>query len=103
MSDDEIRLVAQTLLENQMDGVIATNTTLSRRRGRACPYANEAGGLSSAPELALANHHGSIVPKPWRENPCDWRRRYYSGVRTLRKMRLGASLVQNIQALFTKA
>lgn len=49
MSDEEVRLVAQTLLEFQVDGVIATNTTLSREGVKGLPHAAEQGGLSGAP------------------------------------------------------
>jgi len=49
MDQDETILVANTLLENQMDGVIATNTTLDRDAVAGHPFANEAGGLSGAP------------------------------------------------------
>lgn len=49
MSVDEIHSVAQTLLEQGMDGVIATNTTISRDGVEHSLYVNEAGGLSGAP------------------------------------------------------
>lgn len=56
MSDEEIRLVAQTLIDSQIDGVIATNTTLSREGVKGLRFGNEAGGLSGAPVLDVANH-----------------------------------------------
>ncbi len=49
MSDDEIALVAQTLLDHEMDGAIATNTTLSREGVEGQENAKEQGGLSGAP------------------------------------------------------
>lgn len=51
MSEAETRLVAKSLIENQMDGVIATNTTLDRESIAGHRFANEAGGLSGAPVL----------------------------------------------------
>jgi dihydroorotate dehydrogenase len=38
-----------------MDGVIATNTTLSREAVKGMAHAEEAGGLSGAPVLAASN------------------------------------------------
>lgn len=49
MSEDELALVAESLKTYEMDGVIATNTTLSREGVEGSPLQNEAGGLSGAP------------------------------------------------------
>ena len=49
MTEEEIRGVADTLLENKIDAVIATNTTLAREGVENSPFAEEAGGLSGAP------------------------------------------------------
>lgn len=49
MTEAEIQTVASTLLEQGMDGVIATNTTVSRDGVEHSTYAKEAGGLSGAP------------------------------------------------------
>jgi len=49
MSDDEITFVAAALKEAGIDGVIATNTTISREAIVGHPLADEAGGLSGAP------------------------------------------------------
>ncbi len=49
MNDDEIAMVADTLVECGMDGVIATNTTLDREGVQGCPHSREQGGLSGAP------------------------------------------------------
>lgn len=48
LSDDEIASIAQSLINTKMDGVIATNTTLSRDAVEGLEHANEAGGLSGA-------------------------------------------------------
>jgi dihydroorotate dehydrogenase len=42
-------LVAETLIKNNIDGVIATNTTLSREGVEGHQFGAEAGGLSGAP------------------------------------------------------
>ncbi len=49
MSGDDAALLAAALLEHQIDGVIATNTTISRAGVEDSPFAQEAGGLSGLP------------------------------------------------------
>lgn len=48
LSDEEIDSIAASLLKAKMDGVIATNTTLSRDAVEGLEHAEEAGGLSGA-------------------------------------------------------
>lgn len=55
LDDQQISVIAQCLVKHQMDGVIATNTTLSRDAVQGQPYCNEAGGLSGAPVLSGSN------------------------------------------------
>jgi len=52
---EQIKLIADNLLRHQIDGVIATNTTLSRDAVSGLPYSEQAGGLSGAPVLELSN------------------------------------------------
>ncbi len=49
LEPEQIREIADLLLRHGMDGVIATNTTLSREGVEGLPNAQEAGGLSGAP------------------------------------------------------
>ncbi|WP_372598740.1 quinone-dependent dihydroorotate dehydrogenase [Amphritea sp.] len=49
MSEEEFALVAASLKSYEIDGVIATNTTLSRAGVEDSPVAQEAGGLSGVP------------------------------------------------------
>ncbi|MBS3803001.1 MAG: quinone-dependent dihydroorotate dehydrogenase [Oleiphilaceae bacterium] len=49
MEDGAIRHVAEALTNTGMDGVIATNTTISREAVRGHPLADEIGGLSGGP------------------------------------------------------
>ena len=49
MTDEEVGLVAGKLIEHEMDGVIATNTTIGREGVESYPDGKEAGGLSGAP------------------------------------------------------
>lgn len=49
MGNDEIRLVSDAFKQFEVDGVIATNTTISRAGIEGCVHVEEAGGLSGAP------------------------------------------------------
>ena len=49
LSAEEIQHIAGLLLEFELDGVIATNTTIAREAVAGHRYAAEAGGLSGAP------------------------------------------------------
>ena len=56
LSDEEISHIAKLLLEFEIDGVIATNPTISRDLIAGHPFANETGGLSGAPVKNQATH-----------------------------------------------
>lgn len=49
LTEEEIYDIAQCLIANDIDGVIATNTTLARDQVAHLQYGNEIGGLSGAP------------------------------------------------------
>jgi len=49
LSKDEVVSIAQCLVSNKIDGVIATNTTLSREGVENLKHGNEQGGLSGQP------------------------------------------------------
>jgi dihydroorotate dehydrogenase len=51
----QVEVIAATLKRHGMDGVIATNTTLSRDAVKGLAHAQEAGGLSGAPVLEGSN------------------------------------------------
>lgn len=51
LTDEEVADVAERLQRTGIDGVIATNTTLSREAVAGHQHADEAGGLSGAPVL----------------------------------------------------
>ena len=55
LSPEQVAVIAATLQRHGMDGVVATNTTLSREAVAGMPHAEEAGGLSGAPVLAMSN------------------------------------------------
>ena len=49
LEGEQIAQIARLLMQHRIDGVIATNTTLSRNGVENLPHGNEAGGLSGAP------------------------------------------------------
>lgn len=56
LDDNEIRLIAEALLEHGVEGVIATNTTLDRSAVQHSPWKDQAGGLSGAPIFEKSTH-----------------------------------------------
>ena len=52
---EQIKSIADSLLQHQIDAVIATNTTITRDAVQGLAHAEEAGGLSGAPVLPLSN------------------------------------------------
>jgi dihydroorotate dehydrogenase len=55
LDEAQIRVIAATLKRHGMDGVIATNTTISRDAVTGLAHAGEMGGLSGAPVLQASN------------------------------------------------
>jgi dihydroorotate dehydrogenase len=49
LDGEQIKNIADTLLRHRLDGVIATNTTLSREAIKGLRHADETGGLSGTP------------------------------------------------------
>lgn len=56
LDEAQVAVIAHTLQKNGIDGVIATNTTLSRAAVQGMSHAEETGGLSGAPVLAASNN-----------------------------------------------
>ena len=55
LDEAQVEVIAATLKRHGMDGVVATNTTLSRDAVKGLKHAEEAGGLSGAPVLEASN------------------------------------------------
>jgi dihydroorotate dehydrogenase len=55
LEQDQVKAIAATLQRHGIDGVIATNTTVSRHGVNHLPNGQETGGLSGAPLLAASN------------------------------------------------
>ena len=55
LDEAQVAVIAATLQRHAMDGVVATNTTLSRDAVKGMRHAEEAGGLIGAPVLEASN------------------------------------------------
>lgn len=95
MSDDEIKMVSDTLVEQQVDAIIATNTTLSRTAVKGHKYADEAGGLSGSPVRDASTHVVHTLAQHLQgELPIIGVGGILSGADAVEKLQAGASLVQ---------
>ncbi|TNC97026.1 MAG: dihydroorotate dehydrogenase (fumarate) [Gallionellaceae bacterium] len=92
---EQIKQIATLLIKHRIDGVIATNTTLSREGVEGLVHGNETGGLSGAPVKAksteviraLSTELGGALPIIGVGG-------ISSGADAVEKMQAGASLVQ---------
>jgi dihydroorotate dehydrogenase len=55
LDEAQVGVIAATLRQNGIDGVIATNTTIERSAVQGLPHAEEAGGLSGKPVFEASN------------------------------------------------
>jgi len=55
LTEDQVAVIAATLQRHGMDGVIATNTTISRDAVQGLRHAEETGGLSGTPVREASN------------------------------------------------
>jgi dihydroorotate dehydrogenase len=70
LDDAQVEAIARIVVAHRMDGIIATNTTISREATRGMPHGEETGGLSGAPVFeasnrviaALARHLDGALP-----------------------------------------
>ncbi|MGB4927038.1 MAG: quinone-dependent dihydroorotate dehydrogenase [Giesbergeria sp.] len=61
LDETQVRLIAAALKNHGMDGVIATNTTISRDKVQGLQHAQETGGLSGAPVREASNRVVSLL------------------------------------------
>lgn len=95
MEQDELKMVADTLHQLKVDGLIATNTTLSREAVSGHPLADEAGGLSGAPVKDASTNAVRILAEHLKgELPIIGVGGIFSGEDAIEKLQAGASLVQ---------
>ena len=92
---EQITTIADSLLQHQIDAVIATNTTTTRDAVQGLVHADEAGGLSGAPVLTLSNRVISALRAELGDTiPIIGVGGILSGADAREKMLAGASLVQ---------
>lgn len=94
MSSDEVALVARSLDANAIDGVIATNTTVSREGVMGLPLADEQGGLSGIPVFEVSNEVIRALRQHLPAMPIIGVGGIDSGETAVAKYRAGANLVQ---------
>ncbi|MBL8397584.1 MAG: quinone-dependent dihydroorotate dehydrogenase [Candidatus Accumulibacter sp.] len=95
LDEAQLRTIADLLRHHRMDGVIATNTTLSREAVKGRPNAEQAGGLSGAPVFALSTAVlGRLASALGGEIPIIGVGGILSGADAAAKIAAGASLVQ---------
>lgn len=92
---EQITSIADSLLQHQIDAVIATNTTITRDAVQGFAHADETGGLSGAPVLPLSNRVVSALRAELGNTiPIIGVGGILSGADAQAKMLAGASLVQ---------
>jgi dihydroorotate dehydrogenase len=95
LNQNDIKLIADLLLEFKIDAIIATNTTIAREAVQGLEFGEELGGLSGAPVRnvstevvqSLHQHLGNAIPIIGVGG-------ILSGEDALEKISAGASLVQ---------
>ncbi len=92
---EQIQQIAQLLIQHRIDGVIATNTTLSREGVADLVHGNETGGLSGAPVRDKATTViRALAAELQGALPIIGVGGILNGADALQKMQAGASLVQ---------
>jgi len=95
LSTDEISELVQTFKEHQVDGVIATNTSSSRKGVEGLKYANETGGLSGQPVFESSNQVLKLMSEQANGTfPIIGVGGIFSAKDAQEKIQTGASLVQ---------
>ena len=92
---EQIGVIADALLRHAIDGVIATNTTLSRTAVQGLPHAQETGGLSGMPVAESANDViRQLKTRLGNTIPIIGVGGIFSGTDALTKVEAGADLIQ---------
>ena len=103
LTPEQVIEIADLLMQHKIDGVIATNTTLSREAVKGLPHADEAGGLSGVP---VRNQSTIVIQQLSRQLqgalPIIGVGGILSGADAVEKVAAGASLVQVYSGLIYK-
>jgi dihydroorotate dehydrogenase len=103
LTDPQVVEIADLLMQHQIDGVIATNTTLSREAVKGLKHSEETGGLSGAP---VKNQSTIVIQQLSKQLqgalPIMGVGGILSGADAVEKIAAGASLVQVYSGLIYK-
>lgn len=103
LTQEQVTEIADLLMQHQIDGVIATNTTLARDAVKGMKNADEAGGLSGAP---VRNQSTLVIQQLSKQLqgalPIIGVGGILSGADAVEKIAAGASLVQVYSGLIYK-
>lgn len=103
LDEAQVDVIAATLKRHAMDGVVATNTTLSRDAVKGMRHAEEAGGLSGAPVLEASNRViGQLRTALGKGFPIIGVGGIMSGADAVSKIKAGADVVQIYTGLIYK-
>lgn len=92
---DQVKTIAESLIRHHIDGVIATNTTITRDAIQGLKHAEEAGGLSGKPVFELSNKVVTALKAELGDSlPIIGVGGIFSGDDARTKMQAGAALVQ---------
>ena len=95
IDSEQIKNIAESLLRHKIDGVIATNTTITRDAVKGLQHGEEAGGLSGEPVFELSNKVIRALKSELGDTlPIIGVGGIFSGNDAVAKMHAGASLVQ---------
>ncbi len=95
LENDEILRCVDTLMAHGIDGVIATNTTIARKRVEGLQHAQETGGLSGAPLRERSTEVVRLIAEHVKgELPIIASGGVMTGKDAVEKMEAGAQLVQ---------
>jgi dihydroorotate dehydrogenase len=95
LTETDIEFIASQLLQFKIDGLIVTNTTLSRDGVENLPFGDEAGGLSGAPVFEKSTQCLAAFSKLLKDQiPLVGVGGILSGEQAVAKQQAGASLVQ---------
>ena len=103
LDEEQVKVIAATLERHGIDGVIATNTTISRHNVHHLPNGQETGGLSGAPLLAGSNRVIRLLrAELGKRYPIIGVGGVMSGADAKSKIKAGANLVQLYTGLIYK-
>ncbi|MDO9193946.1 MAG: quinone-dependent dihydroorotate dehydrogenase [Undibacterium sp.] len=95
IDSEQIKNIAEALMRHKIDGVIATNTTITRDAVKGLQHGEEAGGLSGEPVFELSNQVVRALKSELGDAlPIIGVGGIFSGSDAATKMHAGASLVQ---------